>query len=321
MQHALLINRAKTLGISVKDVSELMQCPAAILEYNNISELIKDGVPMSWINVRSQFFCDNKQLTKLAFEALNIPHPKSIIFSEKNISEIKSDELINSFLKNGKKYVCKPLDSTNGIGVEMGIENIEMIKAYFEKYENLNTPFLLEEQISGADLRIHVIGGEIVAACIREPAFVIGDGKNTLENLIEKRRAVMKMQNPNNFLEIDEATKKLLREQNISLFDIPIKNRKIKLKYVSNMAQGGIATDVTDSIHPTYQKWTTALSDYLGTGYMGLDFITTDFKKEAANHSWLLEINARADWLHHTFSEKRTHDMAGIILKNVFGKI
>ena len=58
-QHAQLIKRAKEYGISVTDVSQIMQGPAAILEYEGLSELIKEGVPTSWINARSQFYCDD----------------------------------------------------------------------------------------------------------------------------------------------------------------------------------------------------------------------------------------------------------------------
>ncbi len=313
LQHTQLITRAKQLGIAVTDVSRMMQCDTAILEYNGISELVMNGIPTSWINVRSQFYCDNKQLTKLAYEALGIPHPKSIVF-------LTPDEPdLGTFMEKNRLYVCKPLDNTNGIGVGIHLDSLEKVKTHFEAFAYLKEPFMLEEQIAGKDLRIHVIGGKIVAACIREPAFVVGNGTDTLKMLIEKRRAVIHKQNPNNSLEIDEATTSLLTQQQIKLSDIPQKDRKIQLKHISNMAQGGVATDVTDEIHTVYQDWAAALSGYLKTGYMGLDFITTDHSAQPTGHSWLLEINARADWLHHTFSERKTHDMAGLILEKVFG--
>jgi cyanophycin synthetase len=129
---------------------------------------------------------------------------------------------------------------------------------------------------------------------------------------------MMKTQNENNKLEVDEATKTLLQQQNITLQDIPKNNQKIQLKYVSNIAQGGVPIDITDDIHPEYQRWATDLAEDLGTGYMGLDFITKNYKETPYGNSWILEINARADWLHHTFSEVKTHDMTGIILGKLF---
>ncbi len=313
LQHSQLIERAKALRITVDDVSNLMQCNAAILKYNGIVELIVDGLPTSWINAQGQFLCDNKQLTKRAYEELQIPSPKSIIFETPDTPELKN------FFKEGQQYVCKPLDSTHGIGVEMNICTLEAIDRYYQKFSYLNTFFLLEEQMTGKDLRIYVIDGKIVAACIREPAFVIGNGQDTLEALIEAHRGVMKRQDSKTYLEIDATTEALLAKQQLSLSDVPENERKVQLKYVANIAQGGIAIDVSDAIHPAYQGWVTALSNYLGAGYMGLDFITTDYQKPPISHSFILEVNARADWLHHTFSEHKTHDIAGIILEKVFG--
>lgn len=312
LQHQRLINRAESQGMTVTDVSQMMQRDAAIITHNDKSELVIDGVPMSWLTVSSQFYCDNKQLTKLAYEAVNIPYPKSIIFDSPN------EKAVIDFFKNGQLYICKPLDSTNGIGVELGIDTLEKVNLYYDNYKYLNTRFLLEEYAEGKDLRIQVIGGKIVAACIREPAFVTGNGKNTVKELMDIRQVIMTSQNPNNRLEVDEATEELLKEQKLTLNDIPKENRHVQLKYVSNIAQGGLPIDVTDEIHVDFHRWAKDLSTYLGTSYMGLDFMTTTHTENPHLCTKVLEINARADWVHHTFSEVRTHDIAGIILEHLF---
>lgn len=312
-QHKLLIEKAKHLGVKVTDVSEMMEFPFAILEHNGISELIRDGVPTSFINVRSQFYCDNKQLTKKVFEKLGIPYPNSIILSSRDFLKLEG------FLKPNRRYVCKPLDGTNGIGVVTEISALSEIKRYSEEHGDLYHLFMVEDQLEGQDLRIQVLGGKIKAACIREPAYVIGNGKDALETLIEKRRAVMRKQNPANLLEIDSSSRKLLEQQKIQLRDIPDNDRKVQLKYVSNMSQGGIATDVTDEIHPIYHDWVEKMVDYLKVGFFGLDIMTINHKKNPVNNAKVLEINARAEWLHHTFSENRKHDMGAMILKEVFG--
>ena len=312
LQHTQLIERAGRLGIAVTDISPLLHQPAAILEHQSISELIIDGIPASWVNLHGQLYCDNKQLAKRAYKVLSIPHPESMAFSTPD------DPALPAFFKKDRLYVCKPLDGTNGIGVVMNIKSPDMVNTYFKTFSHLHTRFMLEEQITGRDLRLQVIGGKVVAACIREPAYVTGNGSDTLEDLIAARQKVIASQNPNNRLDIDETTEALLVEQKLRLSDIPAGNRKVQLKYISNMAQGAVATDVTDEIHPVYREWTTALSAYLKTGYMGLDFITTDHQKHPEGHSRLLETNARADWLHHTFSERRTHDIPGLILQTLF---
>jgi cyanophycin synthetase len=311
-QHNKLIDRAKSLGIRVTDVSNMMLGPFAILEYNGISELVRDGVPLSFINLRSEYYCDNKQLTKTVFEKFNIPCPKSILFQKDNFKHL-SQHLIE-----GKRFVCKPMDGTNGDSIRMHISNIKHVEDYLSQQSNPKQQFMLEEFVEGQDLRIQVLGGKIVAACIREAAFVIGNGKDKLIELIESRKEQMRIQNPNNHLTIDQSTKGLLIEQKISLYDIPSKNQKIRLKQVSNMAQGGIATDVTDSIHSIFSEWVKQIVDYLKTDYFGIDFVSTDYSVDPINNTKALEINARADWLHHTFSERKQHDMAYLILDAIF---
>ena len=314
-QHKILIKKAQSLGIKTTDATNLLQKPATILEHKGKSELIAEGVPTSWLTVRSQYYCDNKQLTKDAYEKLAIPYPKSVVFdSPEEIDQTK-------FFQNNQLYVCKPLDGTNGDGVVAGIEDYPGVKQYYEDYKSLNVRFMLEEQVEGDDLRIHILGGKIVAACIRKPAFVVGNGENTLLELIEKRRVIMNTQNPGNKLEVDEATRSLLVQQKITLSDIPEPDRNIQLKFVSNMAQGGIAIDVTEEIHPAYHQWVSGLVNFLGTPYFGLDIMTTDYSLDPFQYAKVLEINARAEWLHHTFSEVRTHDMAGMILAAIYGKI
>ncbi len=311
-QHMLLIHRAKSLGIAVEDVSGSFGKPAAILHHQGQSELIMDGVPMSWINVQGQFYCDQKDLTKTLYEKRGLPYLKSITF------QTGKEAAISAFLQDGKTYVCKPVDSTNGIGVVLNVHTHSQVINYLETHRTLGGPFLLEEQASGHDLRIHVLDYKIIAACIREPAYVIGNGQSTLAELIEYRREEMKQQNPNNFLEIDAVTQTLLTEQNLQLSDSIQAGQKVKLKRIANMAQGGIATDVTDELHPDYAHWVKALCEELRTGYFGLDIMTLDHRAKPTAKSWILEVNARADWLHHTFSEKRTHDMEGIILTQLF---
>jgi D-alanine-D-alanine ligase-like ATP-grasp enzyme len=51
---------------------------------------------------------------------------------------------------------------------------------------------LLEELVPGQDLRVVVIDHEVVAAAVRKPASVIGDGRSTVRELVEaqsRRRA------------------------------------------------------------------------------------------------------------------------------------
>ena len=314
IQHQLIITEAQKRGYKTTDVSDILDTLAVTIESETKSELFIKGTPLTFINLRSLNYFDNKQLTKVALSKLGIPYPKSILFRNPN------DESLKSFFQKGKTYVCKPPNLAEGIGVEMNFKTLEAVQDYWSRHRHLGELFLLEEQIDGRDLRVQVIDGKIVAACTREPAFVIGDGKNDLNNLIENRRKVVQSQNPMNDITADKATLDLLKNQKIDLSDIPEKGRKIQLKELANMSQGAVAIDVTEGLNPIFQTWIKRICDYLNTTYFAMDFISKDFGENAENQSVVLEINAQPEWLHHTFSEGKKHDIASMVLDSVFGK-
>ena len=98
------------------------------------------------------------------------------------------------------KYVCKPPDGTEGEGVQLNISTVEEVKTYVARNAHLGPIYMLEQQIDLRDLRIQVVGGKIVAACVREPAFVLGDGRFSVAELATARRELVRSQNPSNDL-------------------------------------------------------------------------------------------------------------------------
>ncbi|MCB0651210.1 MAG: hypothetical protein KDC85_08045 [Saprospiraceae bacterium] len=314
IQHDKILAAARQQGISVKDISDIMNVDAAILEYHGRSELLVQGTPTSLINSRSQYYCDNKALTKEAFDFLGIPSPRSILF------QTPEENHVVSFFEAGKKYVCKPPDGTNGVGVEMHISSLGDISSYLAKHQaEDHSFFMLEEQIEGEDLRVQVVGGRIVAVCTREPAHVVGDGTSSLQELISALQKTVKAQNPANNLVVDQTTLRLLGNQQIELTDVPQSGKKVILKELANMAQGAVAIDKTDQFHPGFQLWVDKLVTYLGTSYFAIDIIAPDLSAPPEQGAYALEINARPEWLHHTFSRGRTHDLPGMVLDAIFG--
>lgn len=311
-QQELVIKAAKDKGVNVIDISKEMSCTAAILEFNNQTELLVKGIVLSTMNLKTKYFCDYKQLTKSLFSTLNIPSPKSFLFST------LEEKGLNDFMEIGKKYVCKPQIAANGMGVEIGITSLLQVKDYWKKNKNMYKSFLLEEQIDGEDLRIQVIDGKIVASCLRIPAYVIGDGTHTLMELVEFRRKVIYEQCPSDSLELDVTSLSLIKQQALTLDSIPKKNQQIQLKTVSNIGQGGIAIDVSDKIHYKYKDWINKIVNFCDASYFALDVICKDYTKDPSLHAFALEINSLAEWTHHTFSERRTHDLGKIVIDTTF---
>ncbi|KAA3613880.1 MAG: hypothetical protein DWQ05_16525 [Calditrichaeota bacterium] len=314
LQHQKIIQAAERLCIDVICLDDYGEKDAVILRHNGREEWVVDGNFLSQLNLQNHLLCNNKQLTKEVFVRLDIPHPQSLVFAdfENELAAIKK------FWREGAIYVCKPLSGTEGEGVAMNISSLQQLENYWQNWRGKSDYFLLEEQVDGADLRLQAIDGKLAAACIREPAFIVGDGENSVESLIEKRREIIKKQNPANRIDIDASLMELLQQQKLSMQSIPDSGQNVQLKYIANMSQGARAIDVTDKIHPQYSQWLEQFADETGMRLFALDVIAEDCTIYKPGTAWALEVNPQPEWLHHTFSEGKTHDIAGMILEELF---
>ena len=315
---ALLIETAHRLGIEAEDKSPAWHIDAVEFRLGAHKELVLEGRHYGYLSSQSLELVDHKDVCKALLRECGLRVPEDVVFkaSEGNIQDVAGE-----FMREGNAYVCKPLDGTDGSAVAMHMldaTDVEMhVDHWVEEYED----WILEEQIEGQDLRIQVVGGRIAAACVRVPAEVVGDGEKELEALIEEHNARIALQNPMNHLEIDAETRKLMRQQDVYLSSVVEAGRSIQLKYVSNMGKGGIARDCTEQLHPSYQRVIDAVADKFNLRTFAFDGISVDPAAPPEEALYALELNAKAQWLHHTFSEGRTHDIAEMVLRDLFPEL
>ena len=214
-------------------------------------------------------------------------------------------------------FVAKPLTGSDGIGVGMDLRSFDDLLTHWQLHRELDTQFLVEQQVAGQDLRIQAVGGRLVAACRREPAYVTGDGSSTVAELAAERDRIVQSQNPMNRLHLDAVSLELLREQELDLDAVPAAGSKVRLKKVANVGQGGHVIDSTDEVHPLYAEWITRVERKLGVRIFSLDLITEDPAADPRHASQALELNGKAQWLHHTFSAGRTHDFPVLVLQDL----
>ena len=122
-------------------------------------------------------------------------------------------------------------------------------------------------------------------------------------------------------MELDADSRRLMREQSLYLDTVVEAGRKIQLKYISNMGQGGVAYDVTPELNADYAGVVAKVAEAFGFRTFALDGICEDYTLPPAEHLIALEVNAKAQWLHHTFSEVRTHDIPTMILRDLFPEL
>ncbi|KOG51970.1 hypothetical protein [Streptomyces varsoviensis] len=220
---------------------------------------------------------------------------------------------------DGDPVVVKPRAGMHGDAVRMGLDSAEAVAAHMNTWRHRFRDWIVEERVDGRDLRIQLIGGELVAACVREPASVIGDGQTPLAELIKKHDAEIRALNPSNRLTVDSETEALLHRQGLEPGDAPAAGRVVRLKNTANLAKGGRAVDVSDSLHPGFHAWASAISQLFATDILAIDAICAAPHRPPEGNAAILEINTAPEWVHHTFSEHRTHDIAARVLRHWFG--
>ncbi len=127
----------------------------------------------------SMTLCQDKQLTHRALARVGIRQPAQRLAG--------TDEENAAFLAEHGSLVVKPVNGEQGQGVAVDLRNLDEVNTAITHAEHFGSRVLLESCHQGLDLRVVVINYEVVAAAIRRPAEVVGDGQRTLRQLIERQ--------------------------------------------------------------------------------------------------------------------------------------
>ena len=238
----------------------------------------------------------DKVKTKQCLTENGLPSPKGFTFKRGE----KIDNIINEALKLGFPLVLKPTYGSLGKGVITGIltedalrNGISYVLSEFD-YED----FIIERHIEGEDMRLYVIGDQVIAATKRIPANVTGDGHHTIGELINQKNE-MRKKNPHTstrLIKTDIELLNFLTQQGLNLESILDKDKTIYLKGQSNISAGGDSVDVTDHLTEEIKILAIqAVKAIPGLHHAGLDLVVN--KNEAS----IIEINSTAGISLHTF--------------------
>jgi D-alanine-D-alanine ligase-like ATP-grasp enzyme len=250
------------------------------------------------ISDQAQRICDDKSLTYEALGRKQIPIPKGKTF----YNDTTDEEIITYAEEIGLPVVLKPTNGSGGKGVIVNIQTVEeLIDAL--KYVRGQLGYnkvVLEQFVSGEEYRIYVLNDKVIAAVHRMPANVVGDGKSTLAQLIEKknedRKSVPHLYNRP--IKKDKHFYLTLKKEKISLKMVPKKNERIFLKKVSNISTGGDPIDITDDLSEDIKKIAVnATRSIPGLPHCGLDVIVNKERDVAV----VIELNTRPGLGSHLF--------------------
>ena len=239
----------------------------------------------------------NKEETKKMLTDAAIPVANGMCISD--ISEIET-----VIKRVGFPLVFKPLDGNHGKGASINVKTKEEAFVAFEHAKKYSRKIIVEKFISGFDFRILVINHRFIAAALREPAHVIGDGVSTIAQLIEienqDERRGYGHENVLTEISIDRETHDELSKLNFTLETILEKGKKCHLKGTANLSTGGTSTDVTDIVHPNNIFIFERISRVIGLDICGIDVMANNLNEPLeVTGGVVLEVNAAPGFRMH----------------------
>ena len=232
----------------------------------------------------------SKPLSKSVFAALGMPTPRHVVISD----AVQLDAAASAI---GFPCVVKPLNLGGGKGVTAGIETVSQLHVAYELARRVTDgPLMVEQFVPGDDHRLMVIGGKLVAAIRREASCVVGDGKSSIGQLIDRLNAdrTRNLVKSGYLLPIafDDALRNHLARQDAGIDSVPPAGSRITLRGNANMSTGGVVFDVTDRVHPAVTALAEQLAVTVGLGTAGLDYLTTDITlPPLEGHGVFIEMN------------------------------
>ncbi len=239
----------------------------------------------------------NKDETKKMLKDAAIPVANGMCISELSEIETVIDRV-------GFPLVFKPLDGNHGKGASINVKTKAEALAAFEHAKKYSRKIIVEKFISGFDFRILVINHRFIAAALREPAHVIGDGVSTVQQLIElenqDERRGYGHENVLTEISIDRETLDELSKLNYTLETILEKGKVCHLKGTANLSTGGTSTDITDIVHPNNIFIFERISRVIGLDICGIDVVATNLNEPLeVTGGVVLEVNAAPGFRMH----------------------
>ncbi|MFH1781499.1 MAG: hypothetical protein ABH835_02700 [Patescibacteria group bacterium] len=270
---------------------------------------------------------DNKLFTRYLLNEAGISTPQTLIL--KNPNEWKKVLKQKNLLF---PLVVKPLNAAHGHGITIKIMSLKtfekaVIKAFsFTIKEYKEKKVLVEEYFSGRDLRFLVVGNKIASVLERRPAYVVGNGKNNLRELIsafnrEWKSQVAEFDLPMCPILVDSELTRKLKQQKLTLNYMPQSGKKVILRWNANVSTGGRPFDVTDEVHPALKTLALKCAKTMKLQVAGVDMLCKNLKLNDISHKNLcvLEVNDEPGLDIHKFPYRgKSRDVGRDIIKYIF---
>ena len=181
------------------------------------------------------------------------------------------------FLRRHERIVIKPAEGEQGQGVYVDLRRDAEVEEAFEAAAGYCEKVIGEPFFDGQDLRIIVIDERVVAAAVRTPASIVGDGIHRIDELIDKqsRRREAATQGESR-IPLDAETRRCVHDAGYEMQQVLDSGHELRVRKTANLHTGGTLHDVTGRLHPELIDAAIRGAQALDMPLVGFDFIVDD---------------------------------------------
>jgi len=234
--------------------------------------------------------CDDKAVTRRVVAGAGVKVPDQLQVGE-------DPEEVAEFMERHKVVVVKPARGEQGRGVAVDLSRLEDTMAAIEKARRISDEVLVEQYFEGLDLRLVVINYKVVAAAIRRPASVIGDGRHTVRALIDaqsRRRSAAT--GGESRIPLDSETERTLLTAGFTFESVLPHGKELFVRKTANLHTGGTIHDVTDVVHTDLVKAAVLVARAIEIPVVGVDLMV---KSPRLGDYVFIEANERPGLANH----------------------
>ena len=266
-------------------------------------------------NAISVELAQDKEETKARLALHGIPVPQGrVVYSLKEAHKA-ADEL-------GRPVVVKPVNGHQGEAVTLEVSTRQEMKTAFDAAREYSSAVVIEETLAGLNYRVLVVGGRMVAASERVLPHVIGDGVNSIRDLIahENRNPLRGdgHEKPLTKIKVDAEVITHLQHAGMTLETVPARNQQVTLSHRSNLSTGATARDVTDKVHPSIARLCERAARLIGLDVCGVDLVIPDIAAPITSGG-VIEVNASPGLrMHHYPSVGMPRDVGEAVVDSIY---
>ena len=210
--------------------------------------------------------CDHKVWTRQILERAGLR------VAPGRIATHDDDDL--SFLAEFKDLVVKPVRGEGGQGLTVGVTDPDALGEAISMAQAVCPEVLLERRCEGDDVRVIVIADEMVAASIRRPPEITGNGRHTVAELVEtlsRERSVAT--DGAAHIPLDATTLSVVRAAGCESHTVLDDEEVIAVRRTANVHTGGTIDDVTEQLHPALADAAVAAARAIDIPVVGVDLM------------------------------------------------